>query len=134
LLNNLAAVYEQRGQMQESEALLRQIFDKHPDYSFPRINLARMRIRRGELDQAEELLKPLLSRKRFHFNEFGYFCNAQIELFTARKNKDAARSWLGMWEGIDPEHPAVWQWKVKLEGPSVLAELFGRDKPRRRQK
>jgi predicted Zn-dependent protease len=126
LLNNLTAIYERRGQMQQAEALLNQIVAQHPDYGFPHINLARFAIQRGDLAQAEAHLQPLLARKRFNFTEFGFFCNAQMELWMAKGKMDAVRSWMGMWEGVDPENPLLAEWRIRLKVPFGLGRLLRR--------
>ena len=82
-----------------------------------------LKIADGEIAEAEALLKPVISRKRFHFSEFENFCNAQSELFMAKKEKDNARTWLQMWENFDPENPELLQWKIKLEEKSLLNKL-----------
>ena len=41
LLNNLAIVYELRGQRQETVTLIREIHERYPDYFFGRVNMAR---------------------------------------------------------------------------------------------
>ena len=41
----------------------------------------------------------------------------------AKKEKDSARSWLQMWENIDPENPELLRWKIKLEGKNFLNKL-----------
>lgn len=129
-LNNLAAIYERRGQKKEAEELLRQIIAKHPDYSFPHINLARFAIQRGDLDEAELQLKPLLTRKRFNVGEFGFFCNAQMEFLMAKKQMDGVRSWLEMWAGIDPDNPLIAGWRARLDMPLGLGRLLRRQSGR----
>ncbi|MCL4393453.1 MAG: tetratricopeptide repeat protein [Chloroflexi bacterium] len=126
LLNNLATVYELRGRRKEAEALLRQLIEKHLDYGFPRINLARYCIQRGDLEQAEALLKPLRTRKRFNFSEFGFLCSAQMELLLARSQADGAREWLEMWQSLDPENPLVADWQRRLSRRNPMERLLGR--------
>jgi tetratricopeptide (TPR) repeat protein len=123
LLNNLAGAYELQGRSEESIDLMRKITELYPDYIFARVTVARLHIRQGETDTAEVLLKPLISRKRFHFDEFAAFCNAYLELLLAQHKRDAARAWLKMWEGVDPEHPDIMKWKVRIEGPGLLEKL-----------
>ncbi len=126
LLNNLAAIYERRGQKKEADELLHQIVAKHPDYSFPHINLARFAIQRGDLDEAELQLKPLLTRKRFNVGEFGFFCNTQMEFLIAKKEMEAVRSWLDLWAGIDPDNPLIEDWRARLDTPLGLGRLLRR--------
>ncbi len=126
VLNNLATLHELRGRKQEAETLLRQLIDKHPDYSFPRINMARLSMARGDLEQAKALLQPLLTRTRFNISEFGFFCNAQMELLMAKHQADGARQWLEMWSSVDPDHPLIEGWQRRLRGRSPLRRLWER--------
>jgi len=125
LLNNLAAAYELQGRSREAVAIVRQLHQRHPDYVFARTSMAQLCVRRGEIDKAEALLKPLLTRQRFHFSEFAAFCVAQIHLFLAQDNLDAARSWLDMWATADPDHHAIAEWRRRLAKPKRRRRIFG---------
>ncbi|MDQ3584877.1 MAG: tetratricopeptide repeat protein [Acidobacteriota bacterium] len=124
ILNNLAMAYELQGRKDEALALEQAIHERFPDYLFARVGLARKCIADGQLDEAAALLEPLLQRRRIHAAEFVVLCNAQIELFVAQKNTEAARSWLEMWAGIDPDHPGVAQWRARL-GRNMKEKLSG---------
>jgi tetratricopeptide (TPR) repeat protein len=126
LRNNLATILQMRGWMSEANALLRELVENHPDYSFPRISLALDAIKRGDLEQAELLLRPLLTRKRFNLHEFGFFCHAQIELLLAKHQSESAQSWLEMWLGIDPDNPLIGNWRQRLSGRNPSSRLLGR--------
>lgn len=120
LLNNLAASYEIQGRSEAAQALIHQIAEQFPDYVFTQAALARMYLDQGKTEEAEAVLKPLLSRKRFHFDEFSQFCDAYIKLLVTQKNLNAARAWLNLWEGVDPDHPAITAWKLRLKLPGLL--------------
>lgn len=124
ILNNLAMAYELQGRQAEALALEQEIHERFPDYLFARVGLARKAITDGQLEEAAALLEPLLQRRRIHVAEFMALCNAQIELFVAQKNTEAARSWLEMWAGIDPDHPGVAQWRTRL-GRNMKEKLSG---------
>jgi tetratricopeptide (TPR) repeat protein len=123
LLNNLAGVYQIQNRTEEVYQLLSEISEKFPNYAFSRISLARLKIAEGKVDEGEALLKPLMERKRFHFSEFGNFCNAQIELFVTKKQKQKANAWLQMWESLDSENPEIMRWKIRLSGENLLKKL-----------
>jgi len=125
LLNNLAAAYEMQGRRQEAEVIIRRLHEQYPDYVFARTGMAQLCISRGEIDEAEALLKPLRTRRRFHFSEFAAFCVAQIQLFLAQDNLDAARSWLDMWASADPDHHAIAEWRRRLAKPKRRWGPFG---------
>jgi tetratricopeptide (TPR) repeat protein len=123
LLNNLAGAYQVQGRTEEVYKLLEEISERFPDYVFSRVSLARLKISEDRLEEAEAILKPLMQRKRFHFSEFGNFCNAQIELLIAKKDKDGARAWLQMWQQLDSENPELMRWQFKLGGDNILKKL-----------
>ncbi|BAZ08302.1 hypothetical protein NIES4071_01070 [Calothrix sp. NIES-4071] len=115
ILNNLALCYEYQGRTEEGQALLRQVIEQFPDYILSKVGIARGHIVKGELDAALDILKPIMQRKRFHYDEFSAFSNAYLELLVAKKQRSGARAWLKMWERIDPERTDVLKWKDKLE-------------------
>lgn len=117
LLFNLAAAYRIQGREQESKALIRDIHQRHPDYVFAHISVALQQVHQDNLDKAEALLKPLLSRREFHIQEFSFFCNAQAELWLKRGNFDSVRIWVDMWENADPQNPAIARWRKVLSQP-----------------
>jgi tetratricopeptide (TPR) repeat protein len=126
LLNNLANAYKLQGRVEEGDALIRQIHERYPDYLFGRVNVAQLHIQDGELDKARELLTPLLTRRRLHFSEFAALCMAEISLFLAEGNREAARQWLQLWEGSDPDHPQLPEWRERVHERSWGERLFGR--------
>ncbi|MBW4682429.1 MAG: tetratricopeptide repeat protein [Microcoleus vaginatus WJT46-NPBG5] len=118
LLNNLATAYEQQKRKKEAYTLRHQIHERYPDYLFARLSIASQHLATGEIEAAEELLKPLLSRQRFHVSEFAAFCTVQMELSVAKGSPEAARSWLAMFEQTYPDHPAINSWKQRLSQPT----------------
>ena len=120
LMFNLASAYQQQRRFQEFEDLIRLIHQNHPDYGFARLGLAKLHIDHKEYKAAEELLKPMLQFKRLHFQEFVFLCQTQVELCLAQKEFDGARSWLSMWEKIDPDEPDLVYWKRRLQQPKRL--------------
>jgi tetratricopeptide (TPR) repeat protein len=127
LMNNLALATLLQDKEAESNALIQQIVAQHPDYVFAKASLAKLHLIDGEVEAAEELLKPFLSRDRFHFSEFGAFCDAYIELLLAKKQKDGARTWLNMWEQVydkmDADDPRLDRWYQRLNPVSRISSL-----------
>jgi tetratricopeptide (TPR) repeat protein len=123
-MNNLALAYQMQGRAEESRALAREVHRLHPDYLFGVVAMARLHVQEGRLDEAEELLKPLLARRRMHVSELGALCGAQIELSVAQGREEAARSWLEMWKGADPDHPEVARWSLRL-GKNLREKIAG---------
>lgn len=116
MLNNLAATYSRQNRFAEARALTERIFAQDPDYLFGRTSMALIRIGDGLVDEADALLRPLLSRRRLHYSELAALMHAEIELDLARGNPDAARAWLDMWQRADPENPGVAQLRARIDG------------------
>ncbi|NEZ54265.1 hypothetical protein [Adonisia turfae] len=96
LMNNLAMALYIQGREDEADALIRDIVERYPDYIFASASLARQYIQEGDLDAAEELLRPYFSCDRFHVMEFGTFIDAYIGLLVAKGEKDNVQPWLKM--------------------------------------
>ena len=126
LLNNLAMAYDLQGRHEDAVALTRQIHDRHPDYLFARVALAKLHLQKREITEARALLDPLLTRKRWHFSEYAAFCGAQIELSLAEGNREAAQSWLDMWANVDPDHPGLEAYRSRLGRSGRLKNVFRR--------
>jgi tetratricopeptide (TPR) repeat protein len=122
LLNNLGQAYLLQKQEQKAEELAYEIYERFPDYLFGRTNLAGILITKGELDRANELIAPLLSRKRLHFAEFGAICVAQIQLALAQGNKKVAESWLDLMKQVIPDDPNLPAMELRVR-PSIKGLL-----------
>lgn len=105
--NNLAATYTQLGRADEAAALVRQIHQAHPDYFFGQIGVAQLETRARRFAASHQILDALASRRRYSKSEFVALSLAEIEVFLAEKNPDAARSWLDLVASVDPEHPSI---------------------------
>ncbi|MES2536417.1 MAG: hypothetical protein V4632_11160 [Pseudomonadota bacterium] len=69
---------------EEIEALFRAALDLDEHYLFARAGLARVLVRRGELDAADTMLAPVFAREEFHFSEWRAVLHAQFEIALAR--------------------------------------------------
>jgi predicted Zn-dependent protease len=83
--------------------------------------MAQQYTQEGKVDEAEALLQPLLARRRLHFTEFAALACAEIDLWLAKGNREAARSWLKLWEQADPDNPNLPIMRRRVKGG-----LFGR--------
>lgn len=129
LLNNLATAYRFQGRHDDWKHLVHQIHQRDPDYFFGRLNMALERLEEGDLEEAREMLTSLLSRQRLHVTEFTSLAQIQIELCRAEGHKDAARSWLQMWEDADPDNPDLRSCRRRLGLPGLgeaISKLAGR--------
>src|SRR5262245_16412837 len=129
LLSNLAAAYSRLGKVEEVRNLITEIRQRFPDYFFGITNEALMLARHGKPDEAEEMLKPLLQRKRLHVTELASLCRAQIEIAIARRKHKAAQSWIQMWESFDPDNPTLEILRSQVERPR-LRDMLERRRPR----
>jgi len=114
LWNYLMVSLQAQGKIEEADALTLEIAERFPNYSFAQISLARLYTRQGKLDQARQLIEPMTNRSSFHTSEFTAFCAAQIELMLAENNKDAAQSWLQMWEQVVPDNPNLGHYRSEI--------------------
>ncbi len=116
---NLANAYMLQEREEEAYDLLHKIHEESPDYAFAAISLARHCIENKELEKAEEMLTPLLKKKKFNYQEFCQLCEAQIELVVKKKTPEAALSWLNMWKQLADEYdPNLDYWCNRLEKKS----------------
>ena len=122
--NQLAVVYEKQGRRQEARKLVEETHKRFPDYLFARVALARLQTQEKRLEEARNLLKPLLMLPRLHISEFRALARAQMDIARADGRPEAARTWLEMWQQIDEGNPEIAEWTMRLDGPNqLLAEL-----------
>jgi len=76
-------------------------------YVLPRTNLASIYLRRGLVDEAEELLLPLDRLKKFTSSEFQYYALVWSDLLAHRDDFEAALSWLDMLSKVMPGAPGL---------------------------
>lgn len=110
---NLAVAYLKLGDQEAAEALWREAIDKFPRYVFPRANLAQRCLRRGQVDEAESLLKPLEKVRKFHSGEFRFYVLTYSDVLAAQGNYAAALSWLKLLSKALPRSPGVWPRRVR---------------------
>jgi len=80
LLQNLAVICGLRGDEERSRALVQRAVEVDPDYVIGRCQMARYAVDKGELEEAEQWLEPVIKREAFHIPEFIAFCEARIDL------------------------------------------------------
>jgi len=114
LANNLAIAYKMQGQDDKAHQIMMDVHTRFPDYFFGIIAFASMEATAGRLDKAHELLNALMQRKRMHTSEFVALCRAQIQVWLADNKKDGARSWLDLWERVDPDEPDLAYFRLKV--------------------
>lgn len=123
LLNNLAAVYSMTNRGEETRKMVFDLHRRFPDYLFGITNAAQLLARDGRPEEAERMLNPLLERKEFHVNEFSALCQAQIEMWLAKGKPEGARTWLEMWEQVDPDHRMLKAQRERLERMTIWQKI-----------
>jgi tetratricopeptide (TPR) repeat protein len=114
LHNNLGLALQLQGRIDETEALMKETFERFPDYLFVRVSMARLALRERDVPRAKELLAPLIRRRKFHLSEFAALASAQIDLLLAEGQPDGARTWLDLWERFYPDHHLFDQYRRLL--------------------
>jgi hypothetical protein len=62
-----------------------------------------------------------MQRESFHFSEFESLCAVQIDLLLLEGRADRAEQWLGIWEEMMPDSPAVKEYKGKASLQMLVA-------------
>ena len=129
LMYNLAVAFRQQGREEESKARLRDQVTRYPDYIFASASLAKLLLESGDWEAGEALLKPFFARDRFHVLEFSALMDAYIEVLLAKKDKKAARAWLGMWSRVNSQlqynDDQLEYWRKRLGRSLKLSQPFG---------
>jgi len=110
---NYAASLLGAGKKNEGLAIIRALHAEDPEYLFARVELAKQAVTEGRLEEAQDLLAPLLMRTELHFTEYRALVAGQVMLALAKGDVDAAS---GGVEALE---------KVLDEGDSVLEQLKG---------
>jgi hypothetical protein len=82
-----------------------------------------MLVAEGQIQEARDLVGPLLRQSQLHITEFRALAQMQMDMALAEKQTEAARSWLEMWRQVEPDNPEVHEWKVRIDGPGLLKGL-----------
>jgi tetratricopeptide (TPR) repeat protein len=114
LLNNLAIAHQMQGHEEIARRMIMEVHTRFPDYFFGIIAAANIEAEKGNLDKAHEMLNGLMQRKKLHTSEFRALCHSQIQISLADKNKEAARTWLEMWERVEPDEPGLAYYHQKV--------------------
>lgn len=76
----LAQLLVERGQSGRAAACLRPVLDREPDHAAARLEMGRIEILQGHLDQAQALLAPCLTNRHTAKAAYGLFASVQRKL------------------------------------------------------
>ena len=119
LLNNLAVAHQFQGHFDTASQMLKDIHHRFPDYFFGIIGMASLATMNGDTQQAHALLNRLMQQKKMHTSEFSALCKAQIQISFAEDNHEVARTWLEMWEKVDPDNPDQLAYRKEMRSKKV---------------
>ncbi len=114
LLQNLAAAYELQDRDDEAVQLCHQIVADYPNYIPATAAVALYHLKNYDIDQAAALLKPILKRKRFHFEDFVTFSTVYMHFLVQQDLMTAASGWLQIWKQVTPDDPDLKIWEKKM--------------------
>ena len=106
---------------EQAQELLEGAISLEPDSPSLHNNLALAFELHGKVEKAH-----LMQRKRLHYTEFEALCAAQLDVWLAEKNKEAARTWFDLWQQADPENPDLDRYRVRVGKPLQQSRLLDR--------
>jgi tetratricopeptide (TPR) repeat protein len=87
LVGNVANIMDALGyDLDETEALFQRAAELDPTYFFAQAGLARIAARKGDVERARELLKPLENRDEYHFSEWRALLMTEREIAAAQRD------------------------------------------------
>jgi hypothetical protein len=138
LANYLSVAYLYSGDMEKTDACVREAYRRHPQYLFAKVNYANLCLQKGEIgkvpgifDHACDLKQLYPHRKRFHVSEFTGFAWVMCRYFCAIGERDTAALYYQMLKQVTPRHPMTKHAKRALYPPFWVrcAPHMGRQKP-----
>jgi tetratricopeptide (TPR) repeat protein len=106
---NLAVTYALQGDETTAETMTRQLLEKFPTYAMPRLNLAKLYLHRGQIEEAKAMLLPLDDVRKFTFIEFQNYTLTWHDILTAEGNHAAAQSWKNMLYDVMSKNPGMFK-------------------------
>lgn len=122
--NYLSMAYLQSGDLEQTDAWVREAYRRHPQYLFAKINYANLCLQHGEIgkipgifDHAYDLKQLYPHRTRFHVSEFTGFAGVMCRYFCAIGEQDTAALYYQMLKQVTPKHPMTKHAKRALYPP-----------------
>jgi len=128
--NLVGALLMKPGKECETEAkqILQNLFERFPDYFFARTTLAQLAILDGRIEEAQELIMPLMSLTRQHVSEAMALADVNAAIAIARDQLQSARVSLGLMKQLDDDDPRVKQLEGRLAAIENISDVFGQNR------
>jgi tetratricopeptide (TPR) repeat protein len=124
LSNYLSIAYLAVGDLQKTEACVREAYRRHPHYLFAKVNYANLCLQKGEIGKIPGIfehtcdLKQLYPhRTRFHISEFTNFAGVMCRYFCAIGERETATLYYRMLKQVAPGYPITKHAKRALYPP-----------------
>jgi hypothetical protein len=131
--NLLSYVYIKLRKLRKAEDLIKESYEKYPDYLFAKINYADQCLRKGKFKLVPPIfdhkftLRALLPEKKvFHYSEFRGFMVVMGFYHLAIRQRNAAESYYHSAMLVDPIHTTVRALEIKLFKLSFLQKVLKR--------
>lgn len=122
--NYLSIAYLAAGDLEKTEACVRNAYRRHPQYFFAKVNYANLCLQKGEVKKIPAIfnhqcdLKRLYPhRTRFHVSEFTNFAWVMCRYFCAINERETAVLYYRMLKQVAPRHPMTKHAKRSLYPP-----------------
>lgn len=122
--NYLSIAYLAAGDLEKTEACVRNAYRRHPQYLFAKVNYANLCLQKGEIDKIPgifahtfDLQQLYPHRTRFHLSEFTGFAWVMCRYFCAIGERETAALYYQMLKHVAPRHPMTKQAKRALSPP-----------------
>src|SRR5262249_26974548 len=122
--NYLSIAYLQSGDLEKTDACVREAYRRHPQYLFAKVNYANLCLQQGEsekvpgiFDHACDLQQLYPHRTRFHVSEFTGFAWVMCRYFCAIGEQETAVLYYQMLKQVSPKHPMTKHAKRALSPP-----------------
>jgi tetratricopeptide (TPR) repeat protein len=122
--NYLSIAYLSAGDLEKTEACVRDAYRRHPQYLFAKVNYANLCLQQGAIDKIPAIfdytfdLKQLYPhRTRFHVSEFTGFAWVMCRYFCAIGERETAVLYYQMLKHVAPRHSMTKHAKRTLSPP-----------------
>jgi tetratricopeptide (TPR) repeat protein len=130
LYNYLSIAYSMSGQPEKSEVVVRENYQRNPDYLFARLNYAEICLARGDYKEVAEILEHKFDlkllypeRKRFHISEVVNFMGIVGIYFFEIGKRDMAEKYYDVLQQIGGGFPITRQLRKRLF-PGLFRRLY----------